>query len=206
MRLHDNLLDDPTRSIGTRHAQIMGALTAGHRFMSGNDEWVERRVETIDDRYDLLNALLGYMVRFGHEQRPLSELMLLAKFSDSGDWNDNEKPNMDKLTRRYGISLLGPHKIAIAPTAPAMREILRGTQWGRVDLREYLLGLGGFIEKQENGRPRRLYCAGKQLPCVFLGKDVLDAVAFAPPRPGEFALLSKNNNEFDERGDAVSFM
>ena len=208
--LAESLVSSPHRAIGTRDAQIAGALTAGYRFLSGKaDAWVERRLKTVDDRYDLLNAILGHMIRFsgklGVQDVPLAELLLLAKYTPNGIWDARHKPGIDQLARSYGLSLLEPGKLAIAPPVPALKAIMERTQWSRMDLREYLLGLGAVVERDASGKPKRLYCAGRQVPCVILGKEILDAVALTAPEPYEQRQLGDDNQGFDHTGDAVKY-
>ena len=205
IELTDRLLNDPHRKIRTRDAQIMGALTAGYRFMSGeSDALIERRVAVTEDKFDLLNTILGHMIRFGSRDGtrdiPLSELLFMAKYTEDGRWNDREKPSIDKLTRSYGLSLVGPHKLAIAPTVPAMKQILSRTQWAQVDLREHLANLGGEVERYKDGKVRRLFCNNRQFPCLFLGKDTLDALGLVPPEPGEHQRLSDDMHYMDDDG------
>ena len=163
-------------NMSTRMAQMVGALTAGAGFLSGDMTpiFTNREIKRVnpadvrEETVDLLQELLGQMVMSGEKSHHVTLAECLQK-------------EYKTTASRYGFKLNrgddDQRELWCALNHPPMSALLMRTKYASTDLNYYLCGLPGAARsKTLSGAPKRIYFSGVQRSVVVLPPPVLVAL------------------------------
>lgn len=173
------------RSEGTRRAQIIGALTAGVEFLSGDFTPIDWETIVQEDTYVPLDYIMGILVRSESGMAiTIAEALRAGYFSaETGDFiheDDGRNKEMVKLAARHGFVMENALELMIAPTATAFRQMLRNTPYAHRNMTEYLDDLPETYRAQtDSGFNRRINCGGTYRNAITIPEAVLQEVGFA---------------------------
>ena len=176
--------------IKTRHAQLIGALTAGAWFLSGDDEPVARDVTVGEDAWVPLAALMTRKLkRPGRDDLTLAEYLHRAYFTQGrfedpdprGAWTETDldaPAAFRALCLQRGFLFAAEDELWVATRLPAFRELMRGTKYSGFDWTRYLTDLpGGFRPRDpKTGRIARRTFGGEKQNVVAIGREALEVV------------------------------
>ena len=179
-RLGKDITENHQRSIEIRNDKLISAQNIGEE----------------DDTYKPLETILRRPIPI-----PDRGTLTIAECLRPELYKINDKiVNLRKIAERYGVRMGKDNQsVLIAPTAPELMNILRGTPYQNTDMNYYLKQLPGVSHMKENsGRVKRYLFAGSQRPCYILGKDVLDHIGL-----GALVGTDKTNDEKSERDEIM---
>lgn len=175
-----------TSNMATRESQIIGALSAGSHFMSGDGTIVERDEPPSDDNFIVLGKIFGYLVNLS-ARAPIS-LSEALHFSHAGNFE------MGELAARYGlrVSAAGDGSVWLAPSAPSLTRLLESSGVGSLDLKAYMASLPGvFWHSGTNGSRHKKLFAGIRYYYFRIPKETLYQIGFVIADKEEEGLFQK---------------
>ena len=171
--------------LGTREIMMIAALTAGAGFLSGDYDYVMRRVGTKDDTYTILNQLLSSLIRTPDgDNLSLAEVLRVGYWSDSGTFHPRGFVTpLANLAARYGFKMGGPSALWVGTNIEAQSALLRHTASANIDIDDYFRRLPGSERLETSkGAARRIRFADMQRHAYVIGEEALEAAGFSPSK------------------------
>jgi len=198
----------------TREAKLLGALSAGASFMSGNESLLVVRdavdepvsqwlapLQIIMDSHVRLNGSTTHTI--GEMFSKLVEYKLSGKtaFTDERERMDEFKDTLE----RYGLLLkqikrggvLVTVQMYIASDNQPLKDLMSKTFYANIDLNVFL-GALPEVEKMKNGKRLRSTFGGVRKPCLALPEKILIALGLLPDG-GFLALVQAHSDTYYER-------
>ena len=179
--------------IDTRSSQQQAALTAGVRFLSGNEEislgWPEDRDA---DPYGPMSALMSALLprRMGSDLTiaeaildgyfdPPTRLGGQRRFCPDPDIRDAGQTELVKMVERHGFRMTDADTLWMAPTWPRMTDLLKHSLYSNLDLDDYIRQLPGvYLPKDKAGKRQRMTAGGMTRAVVAIPRDTLEMIGF----------------------------
>ena len=170
-----------TDMFGTREAMIMGALSAGYNFLSGENVSITRQEEVEDDAND--SSILNYMLtkRVRDEHKSISNMLRRGYWTriDDSDGGSgftfsprNERGYQSREdARAHGFAMLSETTLGVAMNHQPVSELIAGSQYEGVNLDLYLKRLPGA----KMSKTKRRF-AGSLKPVLRLEGAVLQEI------------------------------
>lgn len=193
-RAEINEYDYLNRGNDTRQSQILGALDAGAEFITGTAKRLVRRSFISTDQLGPLILILSAKIPWlDGEMMPINELLCRAFFCPiTGKWTGpqwldkpgRKKPPEARKLAEYGISM-GTKKqyLLLAPGAPSIQSLLKGTQYEAINLSYFFGRIRGVISPVLNpkGNPMTIAIERKRYRVIGIPGTVAKAAGFVRP-------------------------
>lgn len=176
------------RDYTTRMKKCCGALTAGVRFLSGDNTIVvsptTEESMKLEGEYGplvcILNKEISVIENGQQRKRPVSRVLEAAYFDD-GAWIDApEGRNIDhvRTLEDHGIQMEkvgSSFELRLFFTHWTLRTLLRASQYQDTDLKQSLRDMDGVtFPHDRRGQPRRKSCGGQRRPYAAISGTVLE--------------------------------
>lgn len=179
-KLEDRMIE---RGMDTRTAKTKAALTAGYWLLSDKETEIALEKRKKADNYAPLIAMMSKMIKVNGNDRVLAECLYSAYFMKDGQWSDavsNEQKELQKLCWSYGFGFIEGNKLYIALNYPNTKQLLKHTNFGNIDVDEYLLNLPNVKrDKTKSGNyKRKRILPGVQPYVVRIPEEIMENIGF----------------------------